>query len=144
MRAIILGARGQQAVSEAPITVETIAAAERIAGVVYTDAERELMLDNLAAQIDLAHLRRATSLPVDLAPATRFDPRPLGWTAADPGPFRPVEQAASPVPTSEEDIAFAPAARLSAWIRAGALTSTRLTEIYLERIERLNPALKCF
>jgi Asp-tRNA(Asn)/Glu-tRNA(Gln) amidotransferase A subunit family amidase len=24
------------------------------------------------------------------------------------------------------------------------LTSTRLTEIYLERIERLNPALKCF
>ena len=75
--------------SEAPISVETIAAAEQIVGVVYTDAERELMLDNIAAQIDLARLRRATSLPVDLAPATRFDPRPLGWTPADPAQSHP-------------------------------------------------------
>jgi Asp-tRNA(Asn)/Glu-tRNA(Gln) amidotransferase A subunit family amidase len=131
-------------VSETPISVEMIAAAERIAGVAYSDAERDLMLDNIAAQIDLAQLRRSVSLPVDLAPATLFDPRLPGWSVRDPGPFRPAEQPAAPIPEDETDIAFAPAGRLSAWIRAGALTSSRLTQIYLRRIERLNPTLKCF
>ena len=71
--------------NEAPISVEMIGAAERIAGVAYSDAERELMLDNIAAQIDLAQLRRSVSLPVDLAPATRFDPRLPGWSIRGAG-----------------------------------------------------------
>ncbi|MEZ5715893.1 MAG: hypothetical protein R3D85_12395 [Paracoccaceae bacterium] len=33
---------------------------------------------------------------------------------------------------------------LAAWIASGAITSRRLTEIYLDRIERLNPHLFCF
>jgi Asp-tRNA(Asn)/Glu-tRNA(Gln) amidotransferase A subunit family amidase len=131
-------------VTETPIEAETIAAAERLAGVDYTEAERAAMLDTIAAQVDLAQRRRAVTLPVDLAPATRFDPRLPGWTARDPGPFRPQTVEPAPLPDKAEDIAFAPLARLSSWIRSGALTSVRLTEIYLERIERLNPKLKCF
>jgi Asp-tRNA(Asn)/Glu-tRNA(Gln) amidotransferase A subunit family amidase len=131
-------------VTETPITAETIAAAERLAGVDYTDAERAAMLDNIAAQVDLARKRRALALPLDLAPATRFDPRLPGWTGRDPGPFRPLALEPTPLPDKAEDIAFAPLGRLSAWIRSGALSSVRLTEIYLDRIERLNPKLKCF
>ena len=130
--------------TEAPIEAETIAAAERLAGVDYTEAERAAMLDNIAAQVDLARRRRSVTLPVDLAPATRFDPRLPGWTARDPGPFRPQTLEPAPLPDKAEDIAFASLTRLSSWIRSGALTSVRLTEIYLERIERLNPMLKCF
>ena len=33
---------------------------------------------------------------------------------------------------------------MSKWIASGALTSRRLTEIYLERIANLNPMLNCF
>jgi Asp-tRNA(Asn)/Glu-tRNA(Gln) amidotransferase A subunit family amidase len=48
-----------------------------------------------------------------------------------------------PVPTSPEEIAFLPAHRLSALIRARKLTSTQVTKIYLERIKRLDPVLLC-
>ena len=47
------------------------------------------------------------------------------------------------MPTSPEELAFLPAHRLSALIKARQLTSVRLTEVYLERIERLNPTLLC-
>ena len=47
------------------------------------------------------------------------------------------------LPTSDEEIAFLPAHRLSALIRERKLTSTRLTRIYLERIKRLDPVLRC-
>jgi Asp-tRNA(Asn)/Glu-tRNA(Gln) amidotransferase A subunit family amidase len=49
----------------------------------------------------------------------------------------------APLPTSDEAIAFAPVHQLSRWIETRKLTSTRLTEIYLARIERLNPKINC-
>jgi len=47
------------------------------------------------------------------------------------------------VPTSPDDIAFLPAHRLSALIKARKITSTQLTTIYLDRIKRLDPLLLC-
>lgn len=125
------------------LSIETIAAAEAVLGVRYTDAERAQMLDNLAGQIDLATKRRAITLPTDLAPATRFDPRLPGWTAPPPVPFRPVATDPGPLPDREDDIAFAPVTRLAGWIAARAVTSERLTTIYLDRIERYASRLEC-
>ena len=124
---------------------ETIAAAERVMGVRYTEAERRLMQDNLAPQIESARKRRELDFPNDLAPATRFDPRLPGFRA--PPPPRPPRWSApepGPLPPQDEDIAFAPLTHLAHWIRAGALTSRRLTEIYLSRIETIAPRLECF
>jgi Asp-tRNA(Asn)/Glu-tRNA(Gln) amidotransferase A subunit family amidase len=129
---------------EVPITADMVAGAERLMGARYTDAERALMLDNIAEQIELARRRRAVTLPATLPPATRFDPRLPGWRQLDPGIFRPSDGPAPPLPDSEADIAYAPLHTLARWIRDGLLTSTRLTEIYLARIERLNPLLHCF
>jgi hypothetical protein len=47
------------------------------------------------------------------------------------------------VPTSDDEIAFLPAHRLSALIKARKITSARLTDIYLARLKRLNPTLLC-
>ena len=47
-----------------------------------------------------------------------------------------------PLPTGDADIAFAPVTKLSRWIEAKALSSQRLTRIYIERIERLDPKLR--
>ena len=124
---------------------ETIAAAERLMGVRYTDAERALMQGNLAPQIENARKRRGLDFANDLAPATRFDPRLPGFHA--PAPQRPVrwsEPAPGPLPAKDEDIAFASVTRLAGWIRAGELTSRRLTEIHLSRIEAIAPLLECF
>lgn len=124
---------------------ETIAAAERVMGVQYTEAERALMQGNLAPQIQSARKRRELDFPNDLAPATRFDPRLPGFRA--PAPQRPLrwsEPDPGTLPQGDEDIAFAPVTHLAHWIRSGELTSRRLTEIYLSRIEAIAPSLECF
>jgi len=54
-----------------------------------------------------------------------------------------VEPWTGPVPTSPDEIAFLPAHRLSALIKARKITSTQLTQIYLDRIKRLDPVLLC-
>ena len=128
---------------DAAIRAETIGAAEQLAGVAYSDAERALMLDNIAAQVALSARRREVALPDDLAPATRFDPRLPGWAPRPAEPFHPPLEPAGELPGDDADIAFAPVARLAGWIRSGALSSERLTGIYLERIARFNPALEC-
>jgi Asp-tRNA(Asn)/Glu-tRNA(Gln) amidotransferase A subunit family amidase len=52
-------------------------------------------------------------------------------TAGDPGPL----------PANDVDIAHAPVTRLSRWIEKKALTSERLTNIYLQRIEHFDSRL---
>jgi len=46
------------------------------------------------------------------------------------------------LPSSDEDIAFAPVTQLSRWIESRQLSSERLTNIYLSRIERLDPKIR--
>ena len=125
------------------LSIETIAAAEDMLGVRYTAAERAMMADNVAAQIDLAVRRRRTPLPHDLAPATRFDPRLPGFGAPAAVPFRPLVEHPGPLPETAEDIAFAPVTRLAGWIASGSISAERLATLYLDRIERLGPRLEC-
>jgi Asp-tRNA(Asn)/Glu-tRNA(Gln) amidotransferase A subunit family amidase len=47
------------------------------------------------------------------------------------------------LPLNDEDIAFAPVTRLSRWIEKRQLSSERLTNIYLQRMEHFNPMLHC-
>lgn len=130
--------------SEANRTAATIAAAENILGVEYTPAERALMLDNLEAQIELARERRKLVFPNSLPPASRFDPRLPG--AVFPTESHELVRSSGeigPLPEADDDIAFAPVTALSRWIERGDLSSRRLTEIYLARIERFAGDLEC-
>ncbi|MCX5760245.1 MAG: amidase family protein, partial [Gemmatimonadetes bacterium] len=89
------------------------------------------------------------------APALQFQPYPGGTGALMEKLARERGRAAfdravfsvtpftGAVPKTDEDIAFLPAHRLAALIKARKLTSTRLTGIYLERLKRLNPTLLC-
>ena len=54
-----------------------------------------------------------------------------------------VEKWTGPVPTNAEDIAFLPAHKLASLLKERKITSVKLTEIYLERLKRLNPTLLC-
>ena len=127
------------------LTIDDIEAAERLLGIAYTVAERRQMVGNLQGQIASAQRRRAVDLPNTAPMATRFDPRLSNFRMPAPaGPLRFSHHSATPIPDSDEDVAFAPVTALAAWIKAGALSSRRLTEIYLARIETLGPALECF
>ena len=130
--------------TESSITVETIAAAERLADVTFTAAERKQILATIDRQI--GRVRRGRSFEPDngLGPATVFDPRlPAFDIAANDGGFMPSEPAVPPLPDNDDDIAFATVTRLAVWLRRGAITSTRLTEIYLARLESIGAELEC-
>jgi Asp-tRNA(Asn)/Glu-tRNA(Gln) amidotransferase A subunit family amidase len=129
---------------KSPITGETLAEAEKLAGVEFTDAEREQILRRIEPLRGLLERRRTVELPNQLGPATGFDPRLPGMVfEAEQRPIVRSEQDAGPLPVSEEDIAFAPVSHLSRWIERGTLSSARLTEIYLGRLKRLGPSLEC-
>jgi Asp-tRNA(Asn)/Glu-tRNA(Gln) amidotransferase A subunit family amidase len=139
---------GRPKPAASPATAEldtaTVAAAERVLGVEYTDAERTLLLGNLQQQVAIAQQRRARPHPNALAPATVFDPRlPGSKLRVAKDRLRPPVVAAGKTPGDEEAIAFASLPQLGAWLRAGTLTSVRLTELYLQRLEAIGPALQC-
>jgi Asp-tRNA(Asn)/Glu-tRNA(Gln) amidotransferase A subunit family amidase len=89
------------------------------------------------------------------APAEQFMPYPGGTGALmvklvkehGPAAFTrsafTVQPWTGAVPTDPTEIAFLPAHRLSALLKARRITSAKLTDIYLERLERLNPTLRC-
>ena len=87
---------------------------------------------------------RKVPLEPTLAPATQWNPMLPGMP---PPPqhdhFFPAPAAFVPLPKADDDIAFASVAQLSRWIHARTLTSERLTGIYLDRLERFNPTLRC-
>ncbi len=87
---------------------------------------------------------RKLTLEDGLAPATQWNPSLPGIAlpAASTGFARSVDPH-TPLPTSDEAIAFAPVWQLSRWIEQRAITSTRLTEIYLRRLERFDAQLHC-
>ena len=124
------------------ISTETVAAAERLAAVEFTPAERAQMLGKLDEQVGRARARRAFEPANGLGPAVVFDPRLPGVALApNDGGFQPSKQKPPPLPARDEDIAFAPVTALGGWLRRGEITSTRLTGIYLERLERIGARL---
>src|SRR5205823_8537761 len=48
-----------------------------------------------------------------------------------------------PLPMNDADIAYAPVTQLARWIETRKLTSTRLTHIYLDRIQRYDNTMRC-
>ncbi len=130
--------------TEPPIALDMIAAAERMMAVSQTQAERDLMLDNLQGQIDVAVQRRAVPLANAVPMAMRFDPRLPGFAMSHAADHLRLSPVAAPLPDRAEDIAFAPVTHLAAWIKSAALSSRRLTQIYLDRIAQYGPRLECF
>lgn len=129
------------------ITPAMIEAAERLAGIEFSAEERETISRTIGEQVSMFDARvKAGELPNDLAPALVFRALPPG-RALDPAtstgdPALIVDEAGA-CPDSETDIAFASIAELAQWMRRGELTSERLTGIYLDRIARLDPELRC-
>jgi Asp-tRNA(Asn)/Glu-tRNA(Gln) amidotransferase A subunit family amidase len=130
------------------ISPTTISEAEKLAQIKMTDGEIAVAASswrpNMAALYERRTGPRKVELEATLAPATRWNPaladvKPavvrdrFVRSTADPGPL----------PTSDDDIAYAPVTQLSRWIEQRKLTSTRLTEIYLKRLQQSDPKLRC-
>ena len=124
-----------------------IAQAEWVAGISLTDAQRELMLKDLAQLRRDAEALRAIPLDNGVAPALAFRPDALSPSHAPVAPQRAPERldrGPASRPAGAADLAFLPVTRLAALLAAGEVSSVELTRLYLERIERHDPQLLAF
>ena len=139
---------GTGPVSGPPVSPATFAEAEKLAQVTMSPAEREMAAatwrQSMAPVLERRVGPRKVALTPDVAPATRWNPVLAGESS---GPARDLfvrsKADPGPLPASDADIAFAPVTRLSRWLEQKALTSERLTNIYLHRIEQFDPKLRC-
>ena len=130
------------------VSAATFAEAEKLMRVELTPAERAQAAGNWRSAMAPLYERRAGPHKVEIeptvAPYSLRNPVLPGlkagperdqfiWSKPDPGPL----------PSRDEDIAFAPVTRLARWIEKRQLTSERLTQIYLARLQRFDPKLRC-
>ena len=136
------------------ITERSLAEAEKLFGLQFTEEERRQILggpveeaeDGLfATQIKNLKSMRSQKMPNSFAPAMTFDPRLPGVDYPDQAnsvALYPEEIAA--LPDNAEDIAYASVKQQARWMTTGQITSRELTDIYLERIDRYGDLLECF
>src|SRR3984893_1621869 len=130
------------------VSPSAFAEAEKLMQVQLTAAERARAAGNWRSTMAPLYERRTGPRKVEiepmLAPYSRWDPVLPGekagpqrdqfiWSKADPGPL----------PSREEDIAFAPVTQLARWIEKRQISSERLTKIYLTRLKGFDPQLRC-
>ena len=126
----------------------TFAEAQKLVQVELTDAERKQAVESWRSAMAPLYERRIgprkVALEPTLAPYSRCEATLPGQSS---GPARNrfvrTKSEDKPLPGNDKDIAFAPVTQLSRWIETHQLTSERLTNIYLQRIERFNPTLLC-
>lgn len=129
------------------VTSATFAEAEKLMRVQLSEAERALAAStwpsSLAGLADRRDGPRRITIPETVAPASQWNPA-LGRTGLGPARNRFVRSAGPvpPLPADDADIAHAPVTLLSRWIETRAITSERLTRLYLARIARLDAKLR--
>ena len=129
------------------VTPATFVEAEKLVQVEMTPADRATAAGNWRMQMAPLYERRTgprkLALEDTAAPATIWNPTLPGLPKPQPGHSFTRTASTVPLPATDEAIAFAPVWQLSHWIESKQLTSTRLTQLYLSRLDRYNGQLRC-
>jgi Asp-tRNA(Asn)/Glu-tRNA(Gln) amidotransferase A subunit family amidase len=130
------------------VSRSTFTEAEKLVQVKLSNTDRALAARSWRTTMAGLYERRTGPRKVVLEPTLAPWSR---WQAVlsnqKPGPYRErfirSKIDPGPLPASDKDVAFAPLTQLSRWIEDGKLTSQRLTQVYLDRLYRFNPKLRC-
>jgi len=126
----VLWAQLQQKPSQ-KITREMLVAAEQLAGLHFTDAQREMMLAGVNDNAVFYDEIRRVHLEVTDAPALRFSPILPGMKFDKRNlPFRASTAPSVDRPESLEDVAFWSVLQLAELIKSRRVSSVALTEMY--------------
>jgi len=130
------------------VTPDTFREAEKLLQVNASPKDLGQMAENWQQSMAPVYERRQGPRKIvledTLQPATVWNPLLPGMQG---GPlqnrFHPASYPPSPMPASDEDLAFAPVTALAGWIKSRQLRSERLTSVYLQRLKRFDPILHC-
>lgn len=120
---------------------ETMREVFRASGLVFSDAEIDMLLPAVNTALDGYRQLRAIAVPLDTEPATHFQP-----LLPDALPRR--HYRASKLPPlrrhgSVDELAYLPAVQLAHLLRTRQITSLELTRMYLARLRQFEPTLHC-
>jgi Asp-tRNA(Asn)/Glu-tRNA(Gln) amidotransferase A subunit family amidase len=129
------------------VSVNTFVEGEKLVQVEMRKPQLEQAATSWRGNLSEVYLRRTgphkVELPASVVPYSSWNPA-LPGLKVGPEQNRFVRSHAAPeLPKNDDAIAFAPVTHLSRWIESRKLTSERLTRIYLERLEKFNPKLRC-
>ncbi len=135
-------------VVDGPISPQMVEEAEWIAGIELTQAQREAAVKRLNKH--RKSLKRMRAIDLDNSQQSGLNFRPLTSPDSLPDPRgyqvvtapKPIPRAATG-PGSDEDVAFASIRQLASWLRGRKISSLELTRLYLARLRRYDPLLKC-
>jgi Asp-tRNA(Asn)/Glu-tRNA(Gln) amidotransferase A subunit family amidase len=138
------GALAVIAAESEEVTPEMVAAAEQVAGLSFTDAERREIIKRLNSLRERYGSLRSVPIDNSVPPALVFNPvmADMRIPKGKGNPFR-MRRAKVSKPASEVDLAFLPVTALSRLIETKAISSVELTRIYLTRLRKYDPALHC-
>jgi Asp-tRNA(Asn)/Glu-tRNA(Gln) amidotransferase A subunit family amidase len=129
------------------VSPSTFTEAEKLVQAPMSEAERSTAAGNWRKMMAPIYERRTGprkySPGPSVSPYSRWDPVLPGQKA---GPERSRfvrSKNTAALPAGEQEIAFAPVAQLSRWLESRQLTSEKLTSLYLERLARYDPKLRC-
>ncbi len=131
-----------------PVSTATFIEAEKLVQFELTAPERDMAAGNWRKSMAPLYERRTgprkLAIESAIAPATQWNPALPGLhIGPDRDRFVRSKGDGRALPADDAEIAFAPLTQLSRWIETRALTSERLTNIYLERLQRFDPKLRC-
>ena len=128
------------------ITLQDISAASKISGLEFNQKEKRLMLTDLETNLRNFREMREISLENSIAPSLIFNPLPSGFDLTrfrnDTG-FNPEEPDEVRLPDNLEDLAFYTVTDLAWLIKHRRIGSEFLTRLYLERLKKYGPKLRC-
>ena len=130
------------------VSTNTFAEAEKLVQFPLTGSERAMAASTWPRTLGAVYERRVgprkLALEPTLTPATQWNPAiPSVKIVQQQDKFIRSQNDTASLPARDEDIAFAPVTKLSRWIEARQISSERLTKLYLDRLERFNPKLRC-
>jgi len=126
------------------ITIEKIVKGEKLFALHFTRDDMELMLQDLTDQKKSYENIRKVEIQNNIPPAIQFNPIPRGFkleTARKPMVLSRYESVR--LPGDLNDLAFMSVGELGALIRTRKITSTELTKMYLARLKKYDPQLRC-
>jgi Asp-tRNA(Asn)/Glu-tRNA(Gln) amidotransferase A subunit family amidase len=134
--------------AEGPVTPQMVADAEWVAGIELTAAQREAAANHLNKYRESTRQVRAIELDNSQRPGLVFTPLTSPASRPDPRGYQvvapPMPASRAPArPDSDEDLAFASIRHLGALLRSRKVSSVELTKLYLARLRRYDPLLKC-
>ncbi|MBX3397403.1 MAG: amidase [Gemmataceae bacterium] len=141
-RAVVASAQ-EAAKKPTGVTAEMVKHAEWIAGIELTDAERTRVAVTLARTLAGMKRSEAIALGNDTLPAIQFNPAPGLPPHAGPTGTVTAPAGEAKKPESPDDLAFAPLTTLQKLLKSKAISSVELTKLYLERLKKYDPLLKC-